>query len=206
MSAPTADPRATMLASLEAAGRLVTALRGRAELLERIAALLLETLRAGRTILTCGNGGSSAEALHLAEEMLGRYQPSPDRPGLAAISLCADACAITCIANDFGFEEIFARQVTALGRPGDTLVALSTSGRSPNILRALERARAAGLRTVGLLGPAHSPAEPLCDLALTLDDLPSARVQEGHLIAIHLFLDYIDRAVAAAARPINRRE
>jgi D-sedoheptulose 7-phosphate isomerase len=156
----------------------------------RIAGAVEGTLSAGGRVLTCGNGGSAAEALHLAEEMIGCF--CKKRVPLAAICLASDPAAMTCIANDYGYEELFARQVEGLGRTGDVLVVLSTSGRSPNILRALERARRLGLATIGLLGRPASPAEALCDLALTVNAPTSAQIQEIHLLAIHLILEHLD--------------
>ena len=107
-------------------------------------------------MFTCGNGGSAAEALHLAEELTGRYKIN--RAALRAISLCADPTALTCIANDFGFEQVFARQLEALGRAGDLLVVFSTSGKSPNLLRVLEVAKRLNISTLGLLGRDGGPA------------------------------------------------
>lgn len=158
--------------------------------IERIASTISSTLVAGGKIMTCGNGGSAAEALHLAEEMIGRF--SRDRQPFAAICLCADPAAMTCIANDYGFENLFARQVEGLGRPGDVLVALSTSGKSPNIVRAIERARSVGVTTIGLLGNPGSPAEALCDVAFTTPASHSSHVQEVHIVVIHLVLEYLD--------------
>ncbi len=155
-----------------------------------IARCLEETLLAGGKILTCGNGGSAAESLHLAEEMIGCF--SRKRKPLAAICLAADPTAITCIANDYGYEELFARQVEGLGNKGDALVALSTSGQSPNILSALERARTLGLTTIGFLGKPGSPAEALCDLVLNAPGQNSAHIQESQLVATHLILEYLD--------------
>jgi D-sedoheptulose 7-phosphate isomerase len=157
---------------------------------EQIAATMARALADGRKILTCGNGGSAAEALHLAEEMIGRF--SRDRAPFAAVCLCADPAAMTCIANDYGFEELFARQVQGLGCKGDVLVALSTSGRSPNIVKALERARDVGLTTVGLLGEPGSPAQAFCDHAMTISARHSSHIQEVHIVAIHLILEYLD--------------
>lgn len=165
-------------------------LRDGAEIIARIADAMRESLDAGGKILTCGNGGSAAEALHLAEEMMGRFERK--RAPLPAVCLSSDSTALTCIANDYGYEEVFARQVTGLGRRGDVLVALSTSGRSPNVVSALQRARDLGLVTVGLLGPPGSPAEPLCNLAFTTEAAHSAHVQELHLMAIHLILEQLD--------------
>jgi len=160
------------------------------ESIERIAETFVWTLSQGGKILTCGNGGSAAEAMHLAEEMIGRF--SRDRRPFAATCLCADPAAMTCIANDYGFEEMFARQVQGLGRKGDVLVALTTSGRSPNILKALERARDIGVTTVGLLGRPDSPAQALCDIALTTPAWHSSHVQEVHIVVMHLILEYLD--------------
>jgi D-sedoheptulose 7-phosphate isomerase len=179
-------------AALIDAASMIGALRHRTDLLADLTNHVVETLRADRKILTCGNGGSAAEALHLAEELVGRYRDT--RRALPAICLCADATALTCIANDWDYAEVFARQIEAHGRAGDLLIALSTSGKSPSVLRALERARKIGVSTMGLLGPAGSPAESLCDRVLTLDNVPPPRIQEAHLITIHLILDRIDDA------------
>ncbi len=176
---------------LEASGRALSGLSAHAAAIDRIIDRLAETLRGGGKIMTCGNGGSAAEAMHLSEELMGRYRR--DRPPLAAVCLNADAAALTCIANDWQFAEVFARQVRGLGRPGDALVVLSTSGRSPNVVRALEAARSRGVATVGLLGPPGSDAESHCDIALTVAaDLPSSHVQEIHIVAIHAILHALD--------------
>jgi len=159
-------------------------------MIERIVAAITQALRQGGKVLTCGNGGSAAEALHLAEEMIGRFHRH--RAPLAAICLNADPTALTCIANDFGFEEVFTRQVEGLGRKGDVLVALSTSGRSPNVVRALKQARQLGLTTIGMLGERGSPAEEFCDLALICEMKTAAHKQEAHLTAIHVILEHLD--------------
>jgi D-sedoheptulose 7-phosphate isomerase len=194
-----ADP-SPMLASLKQHLASLGALVEAAPLIDAIAGRISRCLAAGNKVLTCGNGGSAAEALHLAEEMVGRF--SYARPPLAAVCLAADPTAITCISNDFGYEQVFARQVAAIGRAGDCLVALSTSGRSGNILRALEAARSAGLTTLGLLGPPGSPAEGLCDLAFTIagSAVQPAHIQEMHLISIHLILERLDHEAGASGR------
>lgn len=163
-----------------------------ASAVEQIIATAEDALKAGGKLLTCGNGGSAAEALHLAEELVGRYRR--DRAPLAAVCLAADPTALTCIANDFGYDEVFARQVRALGKAGDVLVVLSTSGKSANVIKALEAARSAGLKTIGLLGAPGSPAEALCDVALTPEVESSAIVQELHLTTIHIILEALDEA------------
>jgi len=189
------DLHRQIAASLDDAAEMVSHLRKQAATLAGMAAELVQAFRKGGRLLTCGNGGSAAEALHLSEELVGRFHER--RPALPALCLCADSTALTCIANDWEYGEVFARQIEAHGKPGDLLIALSTSGRSKSILRGLETARKMGLRTAGLLGPADSPAHELCDSALTLDGVSPARIQEAHLIAIHLFLEQVDAAFAS---------
>ena len=176
---------------LRSCGSALSAMAERADHVAAIIDNLAEISRAGGKIMTCGNGGSAAEAMPLSEEMMGRYRRT--RPPIAALCLNSDPTAITCIANDWEYAEIFARQVAGLGRPGDALVALSTSGKSRSILRALEQARSTGITTIGLLGPAGSPAEPLCDMALTVPaTVAASHVQELHLVFIHLLLERFD--------------
>lgn len=155
------------------------------------------TLAAGGTLFTCGNGGSAAQALHLAEELIGRYRSNRDP--LRAICLNADPTAMTCIANDFGYDAVFARQLRGLARPGDCLIVLSTSGRSPNLLRALEAARELGVHTLGLLGGEGGPAQPLCHTAVSLHGCDSGAVQEAHLMAIHIICESLEPTGAVAA-------
>lgn len=180
------------------AARLGQAQRGVAQLallksdVIRCAQLVQQTLRDGRSVLTCGNGGSAAEALHFAEELSGRYRSN--RPALAAISLSADPTALTCIANDFGFDHVFSRQIEAIGRSGDALIVLSTSGNSPNILRALDVARARGLRTVGLLGNDGGKAVSACDVAVVIQGVDGAAVQEVHQMIIHIVCETLEPA------------
>ena len=141
------------------------------------------TVRRGGTILTCGNGGSAAEALHLAEELIGRYRG--DRPPIRSMCLNADPTALTCIANDFGFEAIFARQVEAMATDLDALVIFSTSGRSPNLLAALEAARARNATTIGFLGGDGGEARALCDVSVVVEGRDSAAIQEVHQFLMH---------------------
>ena len=149
--------------------------------------VLVRTLDAGGMVLTCGNGGSAAEALHLAEELSGRYRTN--RKALRAVSLCADPTALTCIANDFGFDQVFARQVEALGRPGDLLVLFSTSGKSPNLLRALHAAKNLGLSTLGLLGGEGGPALEHCAHSSVVRGVDGAAVQEAHQMIMHMLCE-----------------
>ncbi len=184
-----ADIKTSIAAHLQSLGQM----SDHADTVARIVDAIRSSLAAGGKVITCGNGGSAAEALHLSEEMIGRF--SRDRAPLAALSLSADPTAMTCIANDFGYEQVFARQVRGLARAGDVLVALTTSGKSPNILRALEAARELGVTTIGLLGAPGSPAETLCDIAFTPTAAHSAHVQEMHLMVIHLILEQLDSGV-----------
>jgi D-sedoheptulose 7-phosphate isomerase len=156
---------------------------------------LADVLRAGGRLLAAGNGGSAAQAQHLAAELVGRYRD--DRPPFSAIALCAEPPTVTAIGNDYGIAEMFARQVRAHGRAGDVLVALSTSGTSPNVLAAADAAADAGLRTWALTGPPGSPLADRADDCVCVDTPHTATVQEIHLIAIHLLCAAVDEALVA---------
>jgi D-sedoheptulose 7-phosphate isomerase len=158
---------------------------------ERISA----SLRAGGKLLLCGNGGSAADCQHIAAELTGRFSGAT-RPALAAIALTTDTSALTAIANDFGFEEVFARQVEALGRPGDVLLAISTSGRSPNVVRAAESARARGIVVLALTGAEGGPLGELAAATIKTPRAHTARVQELHLTVGHILCDLVERALA----------
>ena len=140
----------------------------------------------------CGNGGSAAQALHFSEELLGRYKR--DRPAIAAVCLNADPTALTCIANDFGFERVFARQIEALSGPEDGLVVFSTSGRSPNILEALKTAARQGTKTIGFLGGDGGPALPLCDEAVVIQGDDTAAIQEAHQTLLHACCELLEHS------------
>lgn len=159
----------------------------------RAAALVVESLRAGGKLLLCGNGGSAADAQHWAGEMVSRFMY--DRPGLAAVALTTDSSILTAIGNDYGYERLFARQVEALGRPGDVLFALSTSGRSPNILAALRAARERGVRTVGFAGSNGAEMGPLCDVLVQVPSASTPRVQEGHEVLGHAICQMVEAAI-----------
>ena len=162
-----------------------------------IASVIIAALRAGNKLLIVGNGGSAADAQHIAAEIVGRYKQ--DRPGWAAIALTTDTSALTAIANDYGFEQVFARQVEGLGQRGDVLLALSTSGRSPNILAALRRAREGGLVTIGFTGRTGEALGALCDhlLVAPSDDTPV--VQQIHLTVAHGICDQIEQTMMRVA-------
>ena len=163
------------------------------ELLPRILAAgdeIKSALRSGHKLLTAGNGGSAAEALHLAEELVGRFDK--ERPSLPAISLCGDPTLLTCIGNDYGYERLFSRQIEGLGRPGDVLVVFTTSGNSPNVIAALHTARARGLKTVALLGKSGGAAKGLADHEIIVPSDVTARVQEVHAFILHTWLYIIE--------------
>ena len=178
---------------LDASCAVIQSLASQAELIEQIAARVRDTVLGGRLLLTCGNGGSATDAQHLAEELIGRYRA--DRRALPAVALTADTAALTCIANDFGYEQVFARQVEALARPGDLLVCFSTSGNSPNIVAALQAARARGAQSVALLGKDGGAARGLADLALIVASDDTARIQEAHLQVLHYICEVVEAAV-----------
>ena len=140
-------------------------------------------LTSGRKVLAFGNGGSAADAQHLTAELVGRFQK--DRPGFAAVALTADTSLLTSLANDYGFERVFARQVEALGAPGDVAVAISTSGQSPNVVAALKAARDRGLRTIALTGRDGGDAGRLAEIHVNVPESATARVQEVHITLIH---------------------
>ncbi|WP_323960338.1 SIS domain-containing protein [Arthrobacter sp. JZ12] len=154
-------------------------------------------LMAGQRLLAAGNGGSAAEAQHLTAELVGRFDG--DREPFSAISLHAESSSVTAIANDYGYENMFARQVQGHGRAGDILLLLSTSGSSPNLLRAVEAARKIGVTSWALTGPGPNPLADLCDDHVAVD-ARSANAQEGHLIALHAICRAFDAEVARCRR------
>ena len=157
----------------------------------RFAELAGETLERGGKLLACGNGGSMCDAMHFAEEWTGRFRR--DREPLPALAF-SDPGQLTCIANDFGFDEVFARSVAAYGRTGDLLVALSTSGSSPNVLRALSAARERGIATVALLGKGGGAAKDLADVAIVVPHASSSdRIQELHIKVLHIVIEAVER-------------
>jgi D-sedoheptulose 7-phosphate isomerase len=158
---------------------------------------LAEVLSGGGRLLAVGNGGSAAQAQHLTSELVGRYRD--DRRPFSAISLCAETSSVSAIANDYGLDEVFARQVRAHGRDGDVLVALSTSGRSPNVLAAATAARACGIAVWALTGRGPNPLVDLADDAVVVDAPYTATVQEVHQIVVHLLCASVDVAVGAAS-------
>jgi len=155
-----------------------------------LAHMARETLDRDGKILLCGNGGSAADAQHIAAELVGRFQR--DRQGLAAIALTTDTSILTSVGNDYGFEQIFTRQVQALARAGDLLIGISTSGNSANVLAAIETASAIGCRTVGLLGGDGGKIARQVDMAITIPSSVTARVQEMHILVGHILCELVE--------------
>nr|WP_270935504.1 D-sedoheptulose 7-phosphate isomerase [Roseomonas sp. MO-31] len=159
----------------------------------RAAEACIAALRAGRKVLVCGNGGSAADAQHWAGELVSRF--NYDRPGLPAIALTTDTSILTAIGNDYGYDRVFARQVEALGQEGDVLLALSTSGNSPNIVAALEAARARSIATVGFTGEGGGKMAALCDICIRIPSRSTPRIQEGHEVLGHAICSMIEAAI-----------
>ena len=180
-------------AHLDALGRALVPFRRQAEQLARLGTDLAYVLGRGGRLLAAGNGGSAAEAQHLVAELTGKLRD--DREPLSAIALCAETAGVTAISNDYGYAEVFARQVRAHGRAGDVLLLLSTSGRSRNLLAAADTGRALGMHVWGFTGPVPNPLAERCTevLAVPADD-PQV-VQELHLVGVHLLCEYNDLAV-----------
>ena len=180
---------------LEEAAQLLERVRHDAALIQAIdqsGQTLIDTLANGGKIISCGNGGSMSDAMHFAEELSGRYRE--DRPGLAAIA-CSDPSHLTCVGNDYGFDQVFARYVQALGKKGDALVAISTSGNSANVLNAARVAREMGMSVVGLTGRGGGELTALCDVQVSIPwEGYADRVQELHIKVIHAWIDQIERA------------
>jgi D-sedoheptulose 7-phosphate isomerase len=168
------------------------AFRSDGHVMQSIGRATAEVLGRGGTVLACGNGGSGAQADHLAGELVGRFRT--ERRGLPAISLGSSPATLSAVANDYGYDDVFARGVEAFGREGDVLLAFSTSGESPNVLRAAERARELGLSVFGFSGKGGGRLAEICDQCLTVASDNTACVQEMHLIALHVLCDIVDRA------------
>ncbi len=179
--------------SLDGHRRVFEALPALAPRLNEAAALAAERIGTGHKLMFCGNGGSAGDAQHLAAELVGRLVR--DRRALPGLALSTDSSALTCIGNDFGFDEVFARQVEGLGRAGDVLIAISTSGNSRNVIRAVEVAKPMGIYTVGFLGRDGGKLAPLVDLPLVVPADETARIQEAHIFLGHVLCALIEKAL-----------
>ena len=190
--------RATRRAFAESAATLISVFARELPAIERMAKLVADTVARGRTVFFCGNGGSAAEAQHLATELAVRF--ARDRAALPALALGTDTALLTAAGNDYGFERVFARQIESLGRRGDLLVAMTTSGRSPNVLEAVRAARARGLRVAGMTGQAGAAFARRCDVAVVVPSLETARIQEVHLLVGHVCCERAEERARAPRR------
>lgn len=161
------------------------------EYVERVGDVLSDALKNGNKIMLAGNGGSAADAQHFASEIVGRF--IMERESLPAMSLCVDSSALTSIANDYGYEQVFARQVEGFGKAGDAFVAISTSGNSSNLVKAVKKAREKNIKTIGLLGKDGGLMKELCDYALIVPSDSTPRVQEIHAFTVHMLCELIER-------------
>jgi len=175
--------------------RCVDALQGELPLLERMARTLIDAFRAGRRLYLFGNGGSAADAQHIAAELVGRFKRH--RQPLPALALTTDTSLLTAVANDLDFRDVFARQVQALVVPEDVVWALSTSGRSPNVLAGIEAARNRRARVIGFTGRGGGRMADLCDVCLCVPEEATERIQEGHQLAYHLICEAVERVLGA---------
>lgn len=158
--------------------------------LERCAECVENALSEGHKVLFCGNGGSAADSQHMAAEFVGRFRK--ERKGLAAIALTVDTSILTAVANDYGYDKVFARQVQALGEPGDVLVSISTSGNSKNVLLAIEEAKAKGIICIGMTAEGGGKMADACDICLAVPAKVTARVQEMHILMGHVLCELVD--------------
>ena len=195
MAAGESARRALVVETLRSTARLHAALADGpvAADIERAGALLVEVVGGGGQVLAFGNGGSAADAQHFVAELVGRFERT--RRGWPAVALTADTTVLTAVGNDFGFDAVFARQVEALGRPGDLAIGITTSGRSPNVVRGLEAAKARGVRTIALTGADGGAAGRLAEVHVNVPETVTARVQEAHITVLHLWCALVDREV-----------
>jgi len=160
--------------------------------IERAAQMLIGTIKKGNKVLLCGNGGSAADSQHFAAELTGRFQK--ERRALPAVALTTDTSSLTALANDYSFDIVFERQLEALGKRGDCLLAISTSGRSPSVIKAVRRAKKMGIRTIGLTGKDGGGLGRTADLGLIMPSSVTARIQECHSVVIHILCEIVERA------------
>jgi D-sedoheptulose 7-phosphate isomerase len=194
--------RAARAALRDSARTLAELERRTAPAVAAAAELILGCFENGGTVFFCGNGGSAADAQHLAAEFAGRYLV--DRPGLPAVALTTNSSAVTAIGNDYGYDDVFSRQLEGLGTPGDVLVAISTSGRSASVRRAVQRARALGMPVIGMTGARGGEFAAMCDVALITPSAVTPNIQEGHIAMGHAFCLLVERALFPAGRAVTR--
>ncbi|GAW94071.1 D-sedoheptulose-7-phosphate isomerase [Calderihabitans maritimus] len=179
--------------ALEEHREVLSSLANLREKIKFAAEMIAQNLRRGGTVFFCGNGGSAADAQHLAGELVGKFLR--DRPALAAVALNTNTSVITAVGNDYAFERVFARQIEALGKPGDCLVAISTSGTSPNVVEAVRAARGRGMLVIGMTGAGGGRLAEWCDICLEVPSHSTPRVQEMHLLVGHIICQMVEEAL-----------
>ncbi len=184
-----------MLAEIQEKEEVLQKIRttGYLDLVNKAGMRLAQIIKQGNKVLLAGNGGSAADAQHFAGEIVGRFLM--ERNAIPALSLCVDPSVMTCIGNDYGYEEVFARQVQGLGREGDAFIGISTSGNSENIIRAITEARKKNMFVVGFLGKDGGKIKDLCDVALVVPSNSTPRIQEIHTFTVHLLCEMIEKEV-----------
>lgn len=182
----------TITSAFRESARNLEALTAQADRVAAAAGLMIEALRGGGKVMFCGNGGSAADSQHFAAELMGRFLV--DRPPLPAVALTVDTSALTAIGNDYSYDDVFSRQLRGIGRAGDVLVGISTSGNSRNVVAALQAARELGIRTIGLTGAGGGAMAPLCDVALCVPSAKTPRIQEMHLAVGHMLCQLVEEA------------
>lgn len=192
------SPAALLSQAIDGHREALDLLGGLSPQVDQAAGLLVDCLTGGGKVLLCGNGGSSSDAQHFAGELVGRFLT--ERQPLPAIALSGMEAAMTAIANDYSYEESYSRQVRAFGRPGDVLVAISTSGSSPNIIRAAEEARGLGMKVIGMTSSKKGALEALSEVLLAAPSPFTPRVQEMHILLIHVLCEAVDHAFPVVPR------
>ena len=187
-----------ILADLWESSRTLRDLGAQAPAIEKAAAAIVRSLRRGGKLLAFGNGGSAADAQHLTAELSGRFEK--DRPGLPAVALTTNSSTLTCIANDYDYSQIFSRQLQGLVRPGDVVVAISTSGNSPNVLEGVKEAKKAGAVVIAWTGKGGGRLKGMADICLDVPSMRTARIQEGHLALLHCLCSIVERDCFPAPR------
>ena len=185
------DSQSYFLSCVQEHEQALAAVRALAQVVQQAAELLSKALSEGNKIFLCGNGGSAADSQHLAAEFTGRF--TKDRKPLAALALSTDTSALTCISNDYSFDDVFSRQLQGLGRPGDCLLGISTSGQSKNVIKAVQAAREMGIPTIGLLGRDGGALASLCELPIVVPHPETARIQEMHILIGHSLCGAVER-------------
>lgn len=161
--------------------------------IEAAARTMIEAIKSGGKILAFGNGGSAADSQHLAAELVGRFKK--ERRALPAIALTTNTSTMTAMANDYSFDKVFARELEAVGRKNDVAIAISTSGNSRNVIEAVKKAKETGMKTIGLLGCGGGKLKPLCDISIVVDSSDTPRVQESHIMVIHILCQLVEDAI-----------